>query len=192
MYEHADCLFAELIERAGIVALSKPPSRTARVRASSNDPRRLSVAPPTPEERAELAARATFAPYGKHKRHPGAYGLDPYSGQQEDPSYCDEHASFGPGDMKRAPTILRRGIDAGLFGKVNKKDDPGLLWSVDDNGWIYEAQITNPGYAVYHAYPVLPNEAIARKVLMRYADYVAGSGDPGLAASLQAAQRRYK
>ncbi|MFX8601227.1 hypothetical protein ABTL95_20400, partial [Acinetobacter baumannii] len=83
------------------------------------------------------------------KRHPRAYGLAPYAGQQEDPSYCDEHAGFGPGDLQRAPAILRRGIEAGLFGKANKKGDPGLLWSIDDNGWIYEAQITNPGYAVY-------------------------------------------
>ncbi|MDI1265555.1 MAG: hypothetical protein PS018_20100 [bacterium] len=118
--------------------------------------------------------------------------MKPYEGSHEDSSYCDEHAGFGPSDMPRAATLLRRGIDAGLFGKKSKKGDPGLLWSVDDNGWIYEAQITNPGYAVYHAYPVLPNEAIARKVLMRYADYVVALGDSRIKESLEAARRRYK
>ncbi len=93
--------------------------------------------------------------------------------------------------MPRAPMLLMRGINAGLFGKKRKKGDPGLLWSVDDNGWIYEAQITNPGYAVYHAYPVLPNEAIARKVLVRYTDFVNQQNDPQLTASLTAARRRY-
>ncbi len=94
--------------------------------------------------------------------------------------------------MARAPALLKRGIDAGLFGKTKKKGDPGLLWSVDDNGWIYEAQITNPGHAVYHAYPVLPNEAIARKVLMRYTDFVDQQGTTVLTASLDAARRRYQ
>lgn len=98
---------------------------------------------------------------------------------------------FGPTDMVRAPMLLQRGIDAGLFGKKNKKGDPGLLWSVDDNGWIYEAQITNPGHAVYHAYPVLPNEAIARKVLLRYTDYVILQNNPLLNASLFLARGRY-
>jgi hypothetical protein len=172
--------------------IRKPPSRTLRTRASDNDPRRLSEANPSQVERAQLAARARFGAYAKHKKHPDAYGLKPYEGNQEDTTYCDEHAGFCPGDMPRAPELLRRGIEAGLFGKTIKKGDPGLLWSVDDNGWIYEAQITNPGFAEYHAYPVLPNEAIARKVLMRYADYVLAVDDPMLTASLDAAQRLYR
>lgn len=172
--------------------LRKPSSRRARARASHNDPRRLSETPPSLAERAALAARATFDPYSKHKRHPAAYGLTAYQGEDEDPSYCDEHAGFSPADMVRAPALLTRGISAGLFGKTRKKGDPGLLWSVDDNGWIYEAQITNPGFAGYHAYPVLPNEAIARKVLLRYADFVLQQNTPVLIASLHAARRRYQ
>lgn len=175
------------------MSFHQPPSRKRRQRSSANDPRRLSEAPPSDEARANLAARATFDPYSKHKRHPTAYGLKPYEGADEDPTYCDEHADFKPVDMPRAPGLLRRGIEAGLFGKFKKPEDedPGLLWSVDDNGWIYEAQITNPGYAVYHAYPVLPNEAIAQKVLMRYQDYVGGQNSALLTASLAAARRRY-
>jgi hypothetical protein len=152
----------------------------------------LSEIAPSQTERIALAARATFDAYSKHKRDPAAYGLKPYVGAHEDPSYCDEHAGFSPADMTRAPALLKRGIEAGLFGKTQKKGDPGLLWSVDDNGWIYEAQITNPGYAVYHAYPVLPNEAIARKVLMRYTDFVTQQNTPVLTASLAAARRRYQ
>ncbi|HEX8240369.1 MAG TPA: hypothetical protein VF574_11585 [Allosphingosinicella sp.] len=172
--------------------LRKPPSRTLRARTSQNDPRRLSEISPSQAERTALAGRATFDPYSKHKRHPHAFGLEPYNGEHEDPSYCDEHAGFTPADMSRAPALLKRGIDAGLFGKTRKKGDPGLLWSVDDNGWIYEAQITNPGFAVYHAYPVLPNEAIARKVLMRYTDFVMQQNIPILTASLAAARKRYQ
>jgi len=52
--------------------------------------------------------------------------------------------------------------------------------------------VTNPGYGLYHGYPVLPEEAIARKVLLRYADYVTAQNDPVLDASLDAARKRYQ
>ena len=139
-----------------------------------------------------LAARATVQPYAKHKRHPTAYGLTPYAGEHEDPSFCDEHAGFAPADMARAPGLLARGINAGLFGKTAKQGDPGLLWSVDDTGWIYEAQITIPGGAVYHAYPVLPNEAIVRRVLERYALHVTQHATPSLTSSLAKARKLYR
>ena len=139
-----------------------------------------------------MAARSNFSPYAKHKKHPDAYGLRPYEGPHEDPTYCDDHAGFGPADMVRGHALLKRGIEAGLFGDTEKKGDPSHLWSVDDNGWIYEAQITNPGYAAYHAYPVLPTEAIARKVLARYADHVVSRNDPVLTQSLALAQGRYR
>lgn len=176
--------------RGSILARKKPPSRRVMARSASNDARRLVEPAPPVGARNALMAKATLGPYSKHKKNPHAYGLKSYTGADEDPSYCDEHAGFGPEDMPRAKGLLDRGIDAGLFGGAPKKGDPGLLWSVDDNGWIYEAQVTNPGYSVYHAYPVLPGEAIARKVLLRYADYVRG-GHANLQNSLAQAQARY-
>lgn len=173
------------------MALRQPPSRKHRQRSAPNDPRRLSKAVPSPKIRTALAANASFAPYSKHKRNPGAYKLKAYEGEDEDPTFCDEHAGFLPTDIPRAPGLLIRGINAGLFNNKSKKGDPGLLWTVDDNGWIYEAQVTNPGYAVYHAYPVLPNEAIARKVILRYSDYVKAQNNPQLTASLNAVRSRY-
>ncbi len=170
----------------------KPPSRRQQARSAENDPRRLLEPPPSAHARVLLAAKAGFGPYSKHKRHPHLYDLKRYEGEDEDPTYCDEHAGFGPSDIPRALPLLKRGIAAGLFGKGTKKGDPSLLWTVDDNGWIYEAQITNPGYGLYHAYPVLPNEAIAGKVLMRYADYVTQQNDPVLNLSLVAARKRYQ
>jgi hypothetical protein len=142
--------------------------------------------------RSDLAARVTFEPSAKHKRHPDAFGMKPYEGLHEDPTYCDDHAGFKKSDIPRAHSLLVRGVEAGLFGATFKKGDPGLLWSVDDNGWIYEAQITNPGYAGYHAYPVLPGESIARKVLYRYAEFVEARNDPVLEESLRLARGRYR
>lgn len=172
--------------------MKRPPSRTAVARTAANDPRRISEVPPSHAARATLAAKAAYVPYAKHKKHPDAYGLKPYEGPHEDPTLCDEHAGFTPDDVPRITALLERGILAGLFGKTAKKGDPGIIWTVDDNGWIYEAQLTNPGYGAYHAYPVLPNEAIAKKVLVRYADYVAEKNDPVLETSLKLARGRYR
>lgn len=170
---------------------NKPPSRRVIARSAESDPRDLRTPPPTLAERAALAEKANFGPYSKHKKNPSAYKLQPYAGEDEDPTYCDDDAKFMPDDMKRAPELLVRGIQAGLFGDKTNKGDPSLLWTVDDNGWIYEARITNPGYGGYHAYPVLRHEAIARKVLARYRDYVENADKPELKASLKNAESRY-
>ncbi len=169
----------------------QPPSRRAIERAAENDPRELRTPAPTAAERQHLAATARFAPFSKHKKHPTAYRLPPYEGQDEDPTYCDDHAKFMPADMVRAGDLLKRGILAGLWGDKFRKGDPSLLWTVDDNGWIYEARITNPGYGGYHAYPVLKNEAIARKVLARYREHVEEKPNPVLQAALTKALERY-
>ena len=170
-----------------------PASRRQRARSALNDPRRLSRVMPTAEARARLAANVHYVPYAKHKKHPDAYSLKAYEGEDEDATYCDDHAGFRPADMDRVSMLLQRGVHAGLFGQSLKAEgDPGMIWTVDDNGWIYEGELTNPGYGGYHGYPVLPNEAIAKRVLARYADYLAELGDPFLNASLRLARKRYQ
>jgi len=169
----------------------KPPSRRAIERSAESDPRELRTPAPTTGECSQFAATASFAPYSKHKKHPSAYKLQPYEGQDEDPTYCDDHAKFGPEDMTRANDLLKRGILAGLWGDKLAKGNPSLLWTIDDNGWIYEARITNPGYGGYHAYPVLKNEAIARKVLARYREHVENAPTEKLQTALTNALDRY-
>jgi hypothetical protein len=63
---------------------------------------------PTAKACEELAAKATFAPYSKHKKHPSAYKLRPYEGEDEDVTYCDKDAKFTPEDIGRAEGLLTR------------------------------------------------------------------------------------
>jgi hypothetical protein len=169
----------------------KPDARVIEARSSNNDKRRLREQTPTAVELRELEARASFGGYSKHKLNPQAFGLEAFSGQREDATYCDGHASFSPEDMRRVPDLLKRGITAGLIGQNSSQGDPTLLWTVDDNGWIYEARLTIPGQALYHGYPVLPNEAIARHVIVRYTDWIYDCGHLELHSSLQHLQERY-
>lgn len=139
-----------------------------------------------------LSGRAQYEPYAKHKRHPRAFGLEPISEISDDPTYCDEHAGFTPDDMARIPGLMCRGIAAGLTSKAESGGNPRLLWSIDDNGWVYEARLTNEGQALYHGYPLLPGDPVANKVISRYRDWAYGRDDIQAATKIaDAAQERY-
>jgi hypothetical protein len=169
----------------------KPRERLVVARSSDNDKRRLRGPIPPKVWLTALASRASFQGYSKHKLAPRAFGLEPFAGPREDATYCDGHAQFGPRDLVRVPSLLQRGISSGLIGHNDAQGDPTILWTVDDNGWIYEARITIPGQAVYHGYPVLGTEAIARLVLARYVQHVYDTENKALFPSVQQLQERY-
>jgi hypothetical protein len=168
----------------------KPQRRLVVERHSDNDKRRLREPPPDDDFRTALAARALFAGSGKHKLQPRAFGLEPAPSDGDD-TYCDGHAGFTPQDMSRARELLRRGILAGLVGHIDSRGEPSLVWTVDDNGWIYEGRITIPTQAAYHAYPVLPSDAFAKKIIARYTHWVYDHHNHQLVINLQNARERY-
>lgn len=150
-----------------MVRRRKPIRRLIVERSSDNAKRRLCEPALNEEARAALASRARFQGSAKHKLQPLAFGLRP-APRNEDTTYCDGHSDFQPSDMTRAEMLLQRGILAGLTGRVEKHGDPTLLWTVDDNGWIYECRITTPSRAIYHGYPLLLADAFAKMVIARF------------------------
>ena len=70
--------------------------------------------------------------------------------------------------MVHVPGLLIRRISAGLIGSRVEDGVPSILWTVSDQGWIFEARITNIGQAEYHGYPVRPSEAIADLAYARF------------------------
>lgn len=69
--------------------------------------------------------------------------------------------------------LLTRGIRAGLFGDLASDGDPTMLWTIDDSGWIYELRLTVAGQALYHGYPLLPSNALGRKVIALFEAWIA-------------------
>lgn len=155
----------------------KPAPRIVQKRSRNNAKRKLIPVLPSREAREELSAQATYGPYSKHKFNPTAYGLKPYAGSDVERTYCDAHSDFGKGDFIRIPILLRRGVMLGLWSDQNSEDVPDLLWTIDDRGWIFELRITNAGQAQYHGYPVLPEDAFARHVLVRAREVAFGEGE---------------
>ena len=151
--------------RIRIMKRTRPTARVRPQRSRENVKREVSANQPLTADCAALFARASYGPYSKHKYHPHAYGLLPYTGGDAERTYCDEHAGFGLADRTRVPTLLERGIHLGLWSERIVDDVPALLWTIDDNGWIYELRITNSVQAEYHGYPVLPGDAFAQVIL---------------------------
>jgi hypothetical protein len=170
--------------------MKQPKRRIAKERSSDNDKRQLRSPALTEGAREELAARARFEGSGKHKLEPRAFKLEPGRPDADD-SFCDGHAGFSPDDMARIPNLVVRGIRAGLIGHRDSRGDPTVLWTVDDNGWVYEARLTTATKAVYHGYPLLEGDAFARKVISRYAEYVDAHPEVRLERSLENALDRY-
>lgn len=141
------------------------------VRTADNDKRRLAPVP-EPERIEHLLECAHYKGSPKHKANPEAFGLPPCSRPRGDETLCDVHAGFTPDAMQSIPRLLRRGIAAGLIGPGDR-----ILWTVGDDGWIFEGRITNREQCEYHGYLVMPSEAIARKVYQRYALWAHVHGD---------------
>lgn len=169
----------------------RPEHRLVEARTSDNPKRKLREPGPSLEEAAALAARVRYEGYAKHKLYPRAFGLEPISGVSDDPTFCDGHAGFEPGDMPLARDLLSRGVRSGLISQSDRQGDPALIWTIDDRGWIFEARLTTAGQALYHGYPVLPGDAIASKVVERFADWVYGGQGADHADALANAQDRY-
>jgi hypothetical protein len=149
----------------------RPESRIEVPRSSENMKRNLCAVPPTFHERQMLAGRVRYGGYSKHKLNPHLWGLTAYGGNAPDRTFCED-AGFHLPDQSRIPALLKRGIDAGLFGDLVSRGDPTMLWTIDDNGWIYELRLTTPSQALYHGYPVRPSNAFSLKVISRFEEWL--------------------
>lgn len=158
--------------------MKKPAGRPALpARGSDNDKRRLH---PDPRAGAleSLIERAVYNGTSKHKENPLRFDLPVYTGRRGDETLCDRDAGFAPDDRKTIPALLIRGIRAGLIGHIERQGIPTILWSVSDQGWIFEARISNVGLADYHGYPVRPSESITEQIYCRFRDWARTQGTP--------------
>lgn len=135
------------------------------------------------EQLATFFAGRKYEGSPKHKQNPHLFGLEPFRGERGDRTLCDAHARFSADDFARLPRLLERAQAASLVGN--------FVWTVDDNGWIYELAVTNAGQNQYHGYPVRPSEAIAEKVFIRFRDWAALHGSAQDKAAAQVCQSFY-
>jgi len=87
--------------------------------------------------------------------------------------------------MGTIPDMIERSLQAGLVGKN------GMVWAIADNGWIYEARVTNFDRTEYHGYPVRDSEAIAQPVYERFAKWARDQGDERASLAAENCKRLY-
>ena len=185
------------------MTIRKPDRRLITARRSANGKRELAVQCFAADALDVLAKRIAYEPYAKHKLRPRAFGLEPVSTLAEDATFCDAHAGFAPEQMRLIPRLLRRGVRAGLLGREGAPAEPRVMWTIGDDGWVFECRITHSGRALYHGYPLLPGDAMASKVISHFEQWVYGATteilyacdrmtrESGLAI-LRSAQERYR
>ena len=165
--------------------MPKPQKRpNLPARRSNNDKRRL-IPNPAPDYIAQLRQNITYQGSSKHKQNPLLYGLPLFQGNRGDATLCDRDANFQPANLNSIPRMIQRGLQAGLVG------ENGIIWAVADNGWIYEARITNVGKTEYHGYPVRSTEPIAELVYGRFREWVEGHGNQSAHQAVQHCKTLY-
>ena len=142
--------------------MKKPKKRPLLPARRSNNEKRRLMANPDPIYIGHLQRNITYKGSPKHKKHPHLYSLPPFQGDRGDATLCDRDAGFLPADFASMRRMIHRGLQTGLVG------ENGIIWSVSDNGWIYEARATNLQQSKYHGYPVRNTETIAERVYRRF------------------------
>lgn len=161
-----------------------PRRRQSHRRRSDNDKRRLMSSPTDDLIQAKLNT-VSYEGSSKHKRHPHLFGLPPFDGHRGDATLCDD-AGFEPARMSEVPTLIQRGIRAGLIGHTGR-----ILWTVSNDGWIFEARETNRDTDQFHGYPILPEEAIAQLVFDRFSAWAGAHGSADDRSASDACRLRY-
>lgn len=167
------------------VGMKKPTERPRiPTRRSNNDKRRL-ISTPDPCHIAVLLQNLKYRGSSKHKLHPHLFDLEPFRGDRGDATLCDRDADFRPEDLGTINGMIERGLRAGLVGHSD------VIWTIADNGWIYEARLTNVVQTEYHGYPVLPREPIAEIVYRRFAEWAQQNGGQAACLAAENCKSRY-
>lgn len=98
-----------------------------------------------------LAKRVRYTGNPAHKRDPGDFNLSPPSAPRQDATLCDDAGVFKRAEARR---LLKAGAKIGLVDARPSDGFPYLIWSVRDDGVIFEAQLENAGRGEYHGYPM--------------------------------------
>ena len=151
-----------------IVPLKRPPTTARKARRLMSDERL-----PPEGSLAQLAKRAKYCGSAKHKEHPHLFGLGSSgSASAGDATLCDRDSGFRPEDRNYVGSWMSRGIKAGLVSEFWEEGAPKMIWALSDDGWIYEARITNQAVPEYHGWPLLAGDPFVALVYDRFRRWV--------------------
>ena len=163
----------------------KPKRPDQLQRRSNNDKRRLQRHP-DPDIIQILRKNIRYEGSSKHKGFPKLYGLEPFQGKRGDATLCDRDAGFLPQKYSVIKNLLQRGLQVGLISESGR-----IIWTVAEDGWIFEARLTNAVQTLYHGYPIRRNEQIAEVVYQRFRKWAQSNGNQFALQAANQCKTRY-
>lgn len=107
------------------------------------------------EQRIALMAGVRYMASPYHKTHPADYGMADPPRPRPDKSRCDASRVIA---FEEALCLLRSGIERGMVNSQFRDGWPQNIWSVEDGGMVFEAQLHNAWAGEYHGYPLVEDD----------------------------------
>ena len=106
--------------------------------------------------RMETTARYRPSPYHKTRPLSGRQPVAP--APRPDKTICDSPSA---GTCPNAIELLRAGFRRGMVSRQIRRGWPRNVWAVDEDGVVYEAQLSNAETGEYHGYPMKQGDGFA-------------------------------
>jgi hypothetical protein len=140
-------------KRTGIGAPVFNPKRTIRSWSGTAEDAAYGIA---------LSAKVKYSGNPAHKRDPGDFKLTPPSAPRQNATLCDDAGIL---ERKKASALLKSGALKGLVDGRTGSVFPQLIWAVDDNEVVFEAQLENWIEGEYHGYPMPLSDPLRPELL---------------------------
>ncbi len=134
-------------------------------RTSNNKKRRITKEKLDKDVLYQLSKQIKYGGNPEHKRSPGDFGLKPPSLPQADKSKCE---TANVSEIKVACRLLKNGVNKGLISEQKRGKFPQNIWAVNEEDFVFEAQLENREKGSYHGYPLLENDPFREEVLKHW------------------------
>ena len=114
---------------------------------------------------ASLAKKVRYTGNPAHKRDPGDFNLTPPAASRKNATLCDDAGVF---KHREAIRLLKDGAKNGLVDSRSDGEFPLLIWSVRQDGVVFEAELENCVRGDYHGYPMPLRDPFRTEVLQAF------------------------
>lgn len=133
-------------------------------RQGNNPKRRVEDLENLPDEAIDaLATEAKYVGSGHHKRYPLDYGFE-RTNPVPTKSLCD---MVRPIRLAEAAALLESGIRARMVSRL-ENGFPKYVWTVGDDGVVYESKNDPRSPGLYHGYPLEHEKAVRDYILSEW------------------------
>ena len=129
---------------------------------NANNPKRR-IAPQGSFDPDHLVRRPRYLGSPHHKKYPADYGFNPPTAPRPHKSLCDGKRIVTLGE---AEVLFRNGMKYGMVSRHEVNGFPKYVWTVDENGDVYEAKLGHDGRS-YHGYRLGADDRAMRRQVIK-------------------------